>query len=429
MQRFIEQSKLVFRFFLKYKFRIICFILVLAVLCSARHYFSANQTASATLSLNYAEASDGLNPNKTRFNASEFVSEQVMKDAIDLLGLQDCLTPDELAGCISVSPVDTGNVGGNDRYISTTYRVSFNAASIDIKNRRVTDVLINVCSAYKNYFLRNYCDNQNIARIELSESDKAEPFVRVNELKLRVNQINRYNENRLSENKSFVQESTGNSFMVLDKKIKNVIDYDIPNTMAYIIEGGVARNSQTLLQILEYKNKIMGISSAKEMAAYDADNNGIRIYDREMSSVVMIPTRDGMEQYYMSRTKTAMDHMAIDADSSLKEATDYKKTISETQYVIDQVKTDAAPADKLKYTDELIAGLEKSINEISAELLSLDEAYVSYKSQNYITFHFSTPSFSQKLALKNTAMEVLGIVAVLYLLMVFRMKRKEEIER
>ena len=46
------------------------------------------------------------------------------------------------------------------------------------------------------------------------------------------------------------------------------------------------------------------------MAYYDANKNGISVYEKSMTSVVMIPTTDEMEEYYMSRTKTAMDNMA-----------------------------------------------------------------------------------------------------------------------
>ena len=38
--------------------------------------------------------------------------------------------------------------------------------------------------------------------------------------------------------------------------INNLVDYDLPNAMAFVIEGGVARDPAMLTSILEYKNKI-----------------------------------------------------------------------------------------------------------------------------------------------------------------------------
>lgn len=41
--------------------------------------------------------------------------------------------------------------------------------------------------------------------------------------------------------------------------------------MAFVIEGGVARDPSMLTSILEYKNKIDDIAMRKKQAYYDAD--------------------------------------------------------------------------------------------------------------------------------------------------------------
>lgn len=51
----------------------------------------------------------------------------------------------------------------------------------------------------------------------------------------------RYLNARLSENKSYVDtenpDSSTNNFTTLSKQINNIVDYDIPNVKAYVIEG------------------------------------------------------------------------------------------------------------------------------------------------------------------------------------------------
>ncbi len=59
-----------------------------------------------------------MNPNKTRFNAYEIVSDEVMERAIRRVGLQDSLTASQLAECLSLSPDGTGSANGSE-YIST----------------------------------------------------------------------------------------------------------------------------------------------------------------------------------------------------------------------------------------------------------------------------------------------------------------------
>lgn len=76
-------------------------------------------------------------------------------------------------------------------------------------------------------------------------------------------------------NKSYVDtenpDSSTNNFTTLSKQINNIVDYDIPNVKAYVIEGGIAKDASLLISILEYKNKIDDIAAQKEMAYYDAN--------------------------------------------------------------------------------------------------------------------------------------------------------------
>ena len=49
-------------------------------------YIEQLQTSSVTIGLNYAEASNGLNPNGTKFNSSEIISTEVLERAIEKNG-------------------------------------------------------------------------------------------------------------------------------------------------------------------------------------------------------------------------------------------------------------------------------------------------------------------------------------------------------
>ena len=119
-----------------------------------------------------------------------------------------------------------------------------------------------------------------------------------------------------------------------------------------------------------------------------------------MTSVVMIPTTDEMEEYYMSRTKTAMDNMARSADSSLQAATDYQSEIVDTSYVVEKMQTVTDDAGRLKEAQDMINKLERGINEISDQLFILDKAYIRYKSQNYVPFTYNNASFTQRIKRK-----------------------------
>ena len=404
-----EKIKQALRHIWTNKYRLFLCLLTLCCLFGLIHYFKSADSATASISFNYSEAALGMNPNKTRFNAYEIVSDEVMERAIRRVGLQDSLTASQLAECLYLSPDGTGS-----EYISTNYYLSINTRKLNLGNRKPTDLLQSVCESYREIFLSNYCDNQSILKEKLEVTTACEPYLRLNELEVRAAALNRYLNARLGENKSFTDEAnpdpSTNNFTTLGKMINNLVDYDLPNAMAFVIEGGVARDPAMLTSILEYKNKIDDIDMRTQQAYYDADKKGISIYEKSMTSIMMIPTVDEASEYYMSRTKTAMDALARAADASLADATDYQSEIVSTNYVIQKIRELDAGQPRLAEAQAMVNKLETAINEISEQLFVLDKAYIKYKSQNYITFTYGSASFLQRLSLKKTLMESVAVM-------------------
>lgn len=88
-----------------------------------------------------------------------------------------------------------------------------------------------------------------------------------------------------------------------------------------------------------------------------------------MTSIMMIPTVDEASEYYMSRTKTAMDALARAADASLADATDYQSEIVSTNYVIQKIRELDAGQPRLAEAQAMVNKLETAINEISSSCL------------------------------------------------------------
>ena len=423
-----EKIKQGLRLLWQNKYRIFFCGVVLCAVFGSLNYFKSAEHASANISFNYSEASLGLNPNETRFNAYEIVSDAVMERAIERVGLQGSITPSQLAACISISPDSTGNVSGSDDFISTSYNISINSSTLELGNRKTMDLLKSVCESYREIFLANYCDNQSILKEMLDITTDCEPYLRLNEIEVRADRLTRYLNARLNENKSYVDEenpdSSTNNFTTLGKKLSNIVDYDLPNTLAFVIEGGVARDPAMLSSILEYKNKIDGISASKSMAYYDANKDGISIYEKSMTSVVMIPTTDALSEYYMSRTKTAMDTMARDADLSLADASAYQSDIVSTSYVIQKIQECTSDAQRLSEAQTMVNRLETAINEITDDLFVLDKAYIKYKSQNYLAFTYYDASFLQRINVKMTVLEAAAAMLCGMALLYIQKRRK-----
>ena len=425
-ERFIQAFKLSLSRLYRYRFRVISGVIALTLLLCLLHYYTNINDASATMSLNYSEASSGLNPNSTRFNISELVSQKVMSRVIEAAGIEDEVSWEDMAACVSTKAVDKGSKSGS--YISTSYQIYYDQSKLGKKPSHMPsaeDMIKLITSTYKSYFLENYGDNKAILNYQPLVNSDGEPYISMGSLQVKLDQISRYINMRMKESKNFTDEDTGLNFIALMKDIDNLNNYDIDSIYSFILESGVSKDRETLVNLETYKNKIDKLSYDKFMQYYTSDNNGIKLYDKAMSAVVMIPSVDVLNEYYMSRTKTATDEMATNADAELKEATGYKKIISNTEYLIAQMqKGNSSPGKNLRTAVEMIVELSNSINRIADDLKLLDVAYIKHKTQNYLVFNYNEKSFTQKISLKVIALEVAAAVVLFYAILFVLALRK-----
>ncbi len=418
--------------FFRHRFKILSLALALLIGLCVLNYYTNSTFSSAGMSLNYSEASEGLNPNSTRFNISELVSENVMSRVVEAAGISNDVTWDELADCVSVKYVDKGS--SSNGYISTSYKISYNQKRLKNKAAHMPgadDMIKLICSTYKSYFLENYGDNKSVLNYTPLIGTDGEPYISLSSLEVKLNQIDRYIRMRMKENKSYTDDETGLSFNSLLKDVENLNNYDVENIYAYILETGVSKDRDELVSLETYKNRIETLSYDRYMAYYDADNNGIKLYDEAMSAIVMIPSVDTMNEYYMSRTKTATDTMAANADSELEEAMSYKKSITDTDYLISQIKAGSSDPDKsLKTAAEMIVALNDDVNRTAEQLKLLDVSYIKHKTQNYLVFSYSEKSFMQRIDIKESLIKVflamLALFVLLFILLLTRNRKKKK---
>lgn len=101
---------------------VVC-ILLAALLCTAQ-YQDSSRVASAQMTLNYSEASQGLNPNRTRFTTTDLTSDEVLQSTLYNAGLEGQMTVEQLRKAITVEPTDVTNVSSSENYITTSCSIS-----------------------------------------------------------------------------------------------------------------------------------------------------------------------------------------------------------------------------------------------------------------------------------------------------------------
>ncbi len=366
-------------------FVLVCFLIISLALCGF-HYYRNLHTASTILFLNYEEASKGLTPSRTRLNIFEIQSDEVMERLIEYTGLKGQITPDELSTCIRVQATHDKNISNAVNYISTSYIVSF-IDNGNIGKRTAQEMLSFLCKAYRETFVKHYGFNHSILSFDVKDLQFSDEYLMaVDLLELKCTQLRNYVKLRGRESKNYQDPDTGITFSSLEQRAKNLSAYNISTLRSYVIENGIANDRAGLNGILNYKIRMDRLMYDKLMAAYEEDNMGIQKYDAAMSAVVMIPTQDKTMNYYMSRTKTGMDNMAIHADQQLMGAMERMEQIRYNSYLTEKLEINGSDRAKAERADAMIHEIESLLDKLATDIHALDSAYTSTKARNYIGF-------------------------------------------
>ncbi len=404
------------------------FLVAFLALCGFHHVLG-RQTASKVLSLDYEEASKGLTPNRTRFNIFEIQSGTVMERLIEYAGLEGKITPEELSECISVQPTHDKSVSGSVNYISTSFVVRFTNNGV-IAGRTADDMLSLLCKAYREYFVENYGYNHSILSFDTGDLKfNDEYLLAVDLLELKCSQLEKYVQLRKRESKNYQDPETGMTFSALEQRVNSFYAYDLARLRSYIIENGIASDRAGLVSMLDYKMRLNRLMYNKLMAAYDEDNRGIRLYDSAMSAVVMIPTQDQTMQYYMSRTKTGMDNMALHADAQLTGAAEQMEQIEYSAYLTEKMKSNSSGRKEMEKADAMIHEMEMTLDKLASDIQTMDSVYTSAKARNFISFSDDSKGFAERIGLVPSAffavLILLAVFACVFLRMIHSDKEKE----
>lgn len=393
---------------------LVSFLLLVLALCGVQ-YIGNLHTAVTVLSLDYEEASDGLTPNRTWFNIYEIRSREVMERLIGYAGLEGEITPDELSECVSVKATNDKSIGGGVNYISTSFVVRFTGRGA-VRSRSAEDMLALLRKTYREYFVEHYGFNHSILSFDVNDLKSGDEYLTtVDLLELKCGQLEKYVQLRGRESKNYRDPATGITFSALEQRVENFYAYDIARLRSYIIENGIVNDRQGLDSMLNYKIRMDRLMYDKMIAAYDEDNKGIRMYDAAMSAVVMIPTQDQTMKYYMSRTKTGMDNMALHADGQLTGAAERMEQIEYNTYLTEKLASNSSGRTERAKADAMIAEMQASLEKLAADIQTVDSSYTSAKARDYLSFSDEGFGFAERIGLGRALSAAVLILAAAFL--------------
>ena len=356
-------------------------VLIFSLCFGGLKHMDAKKSATATVTLNFAEASTGRNTNGTRYNMAELTCDEVLEMVIEDGALEN-VTAEQLAECLRVEPAVQGNV-------NTEYRIHFTATP-ETSHLDPENVVTLLAANYKDYYISRHAMNYQL--LELDENLDFSGLDYLDAVELLSKELKKVRNFMygMDDKSSSFMDSKGNTFYSIAAKLDQLEEVQIDgNLVSYILYNGITRDAQGYVSRLEYDNKQLDFNKQRALASYDVHNQAVSLYSEEMTRVVLVPTWDENGEYYMGRTKVGIDELSVDAEEHSQDAAKYLEKISSNQLTISG--TDAV-------TEGMIRQIYATILSYAAEAKNAAQEYTDTQMNQCIRVHVEGASLVMTLA-------------------------------
>lgn len=403
--KFWALIELVLRGLWQHRFVYLTILILVTCSTSLVMYRQKARTAKMLVALNYEEATRGLYPNNTRFNISLIKSEDVLDRAIAKAGLEGQITALDMADHITAL---ASNVNGmqlpsdtTSYKIATTYTITYEKNDELGPRISAKDMLGLIVEAYKDVFYEDYTYVEVGIAPDWSECEEQEYMEIGSFFEKECRMLRRFLNTNANENGTFRSARTGETFTSLRQKVDNFITIDLEKYDSYVLQSGLSKNRERYISKLEYENFLKNIDYQKFMAEYQNRLHTIDIYDSALTAVVLIPTLDTQNNFYMSRTKVAIDYQATAAESANANGNDTMAVIQKNEYAIRQMRSQTANTpSSIATAQSMIQDMKQKLETLIETTKILNKEYVRYKTKNYLTISFEERSLADELSLK-----------------------------
>ncbi len=367
--------------------------LVFFLTCFAGRLLTELWSPNMLIAFNYEEAAKGQNPNGTRFNESDILSDEILKMVIERGALN--ISAEKLSELLTLStPLDSQKLDvskESDMKISTEYWIhcSPRVSLYQTDPQTVLNLLVDV---YRENFTRNYAENDSVLDLSFDNLEGMEYLDVKDYLEMQATKLKDYLPGNSNESSSYRAEGSEETFSSLYEKIQNFIDVELERYGAFVLENGLSSNRNTYQSRMQYTNHILETSRKKDMAAHDVRIEAIDSYNAYMTRFVLIPTYDEEQEFYMSRTKVGVDYFADEAAKFLESATKTVEKMERNTYASAQIGKNNPTAQIHEQADQQIEALKTELLNLAGQSRKLCDTYIEEKRDGYMQVSFSSPS-------------------------------------
>ena len=320
-----------------------------------------DNTKQAKISLNYQTASEGQNPNGTRFDPYEIVSDEVLETASKKLGYEI----DSSHVWISLPESGSGSSISTDYYL---YCDSSNGV----------EILKAVLDAWSDKFNSTHTVSQSSLKYDEPVDDTDYIFLE-NWLANESNDLLSYAKTRLKDNNKWTNDDN-EGFQSIYDEIENFINNDVAKYKTYIIDNGVTKDADALKRTIAYKDKLLLNKKSNYDEQYSNRLKAINLYDPTLFPTISVPSVSS-GTYYITTTKTGLDYIYDAASTASTNATDIQTTLNDDSQLLANMSESSTD----KTADKMYKKLVKKLNKLSNKLKEIDDEYETTQEEPYFS--------------------------------------------
>ena len=376
---------------------ILIFVILLSSVFGIVNHMKSKHSVTAVVALNYSEASQAQNSNGTRYNMAEIICDEVVEKAIETGALEN-VTVKQLKNCLCVYPYVQGDVNDKSNYhISTEFIVEYHASK-HTDHLDAANVIALITGAYKDYYIEKYTDNFSItSKEDKPDYSTMEYMDIVTYFNKETTAVLNYLYGMAGKGSSFVTKNN-TTFHAIAAKVHTFKETQIEqNLKSLILQHGIARNKSNYIDRLSYQNKNTDFDKQRNVASFSLCNQAIDMYSEEMTRIVLVPTWDNSGKYYMGRTKVGIDELSVMATNFSDSVASNEKEIMDNNLVVEKMQAMNENNSANAEADALIASIDQSIDNFTAEAINAGREYSDYIMNQCIAVSISGVSLFSEL--------------------------------
>ncbi len=315
-------------------------------------------SVTSTIDFNFNGIESGKDPLGNKFNVYDIKSIEIIKSAVESLGLEADVT--DIKNSISISGnvpkniindiTEGSSVIGDEQinvlneikdvsYNPTKYTLTFDYSNLGYSRVKGAKILNEIVKKYGEHFYTSYGYNSSIENailaLDYNDYDYTEA---VDIMKSNLESLQQYVDYLVkSDNTRYVSEQTGYSFKDLSKAVQTLRAEDLEWISSYVISNNITKDKENLINYYSYKINNSEIQKESYQEQLTSLTSMIEQYKK--TNTVVLGLNDDSEQSFSysssSETYDKLITMKIESQRNVSNITEniryYEKRIQELE--------------------------------------------------------------------------------------------------